>query len=148
MGRKENLREPWKPGESGNPKGRPPNRVRGDIAILFGSKRKAANFYDLSLAEIDEWEKAVLALSMDALKTLAQWTDAPAYPKGLAIAILTDMKNGKTATIEKLRERQYGKPVQRVELAGKGLFGNALTVEVIDSCEQVDRETDEEEQEQ
>lgn len=146
MGRMENLRPPWKPGESGNPKGRPPSRVRGNIAAIFGSKKRAAGFYDLTLGEVDEWERAVLALSIDALKTLAQWGDAPAYPKGLAIAILTDMKNGKTTTIDKLRERQYGKPTQRVEVSGNGVFGGALMVEVIDSREQVDKETEDEEQ--
>ena len=29
------------------------------------------------------------------------------------------MKDGKTDTIERLRERQYGKAVERVELTGK-----------------------------
>lgn len=29
------------------------------------------------------------------------------------------MKNGKTTTLDKLRERQYGKPTQRMELTGK-----------------------------
>ena len=33
--------------------------------------------------------------------------------------ILSDMKNGKTTTLDKLRERQYGKPTQRMELTGK-----------------------------
>ena len=38
---------------------------------------------------------------------------------GLAIAVLSDMKNGKTTTLDKLRERQYGKPTQRMEVTGK-----------------------------
>ena len=29
------------------------------------------------------------------------------------------MKNGKTTALDKLRERQYGKPTQRMELTGK-----------------------------
>ena len=35
------------------------------------------------------------------------------------MAILFDTKHGKTTTIDKLRERQYGKTVQKVELTGK-----------------------------
>ena len=50
---------------------------------------------------------------------MAKWDEAPAYPKGLAIALLTDMKNGKTTTLDKLRERVHGKEIQRIELTGK-----------------------------
>lgn len=58
-------------------------------------------------------------MSANDLKLLAKWDEAPAYPKGLAIAVLNDMKNGKTTTLDKLRERQYGKPTQRMEVTGK-----------------------------
>ena len=109
----------FKPGQSGNPKGRPKSRVPEQLVKIFGSKVRAKKFYSLSSVEIDEWEAAILSFSANDLKLLAKWDAAPAYPKGLAIAVLSDMKNGKTTTLDKLRERQYGKPTQRMELTGK-----------------------------
>lgn len=109
----------FKPGQSGNPKGRPRSRVPEQLVKIFGSKARAKKFYSLSSVEIDEWEAAILSFSANDLKLLAKWDAAPAYPKGLAIAVLSDMKNGKTTTLDKLRERQYGKPTQRMELTGK-----------------------------
>lgn len=109
----------FKPGQSGNPKGRPKNRVPDNLVKIFGSKAKAKKFYCLTVAEINEWEAVILTLSAEDLKVLAKWSDAPAYPKGLAIAVLSDMKNGKTTTLDKLRERQHGKPTQRMEITGK-----------------------------
>lgn len=109
----------FKPGQSGNPKGRPKSRVPEQLVKIFGSKARAKKFYSLSSVEIDEWEAVILSFSANDLKLLAKWDAAPAYPKGLAIAVLSDMKNGKTTTLDKLRERQYGKPTQRMELTGK-----------------------------
>jgi hypothetical protein len=34
------------------------------------------------------------------------------------MAIITDMKNGKTDTVQKLRERQYGQVKQQIEVTG------------------------------
>ena len=92
MANEQNLREPWKPGQSGNPKGRPKNRVPEQLVTIFGSKAKAKKFYCLSATEINEWEAAILTLSAEDLKVLAKWSGAPSYPKGLAIAVLSDMK--------------------------------------------------------
>lgn len=109
----------FKPGQSGNPKGRPKSRVPEQLVKIFGSKAKAKKFYSLSATEIDEWEAAILTFSVNDLRLLAKWEEAPVYPKGLALAVLSDMKNGKTTTLDKLRERQYGKPTQRMEVTGK-----------------------------
>lgn len=38
----------FKPGQSGNPKGRPKNRVPEQLVTIFGSKAKAKKFYCLS----------------------------------------------------------------------------------------------------
>lgn len=109
----------FKPGQSGNPKGRPKSRVPEQLVRIFGSKAKAKKFYSLSAVEINEWEAAILSFTFADLQLLVKWEEAPIYPKGLARAILSDMKNGKTTTLDKLRERQYGKPTQRMELTGK-----------------------------
>lgn len=113
-----NLRPPFKKGQSGNPKGRPPNRVPEQLVKIMG-KAKAKKFYKFTAEEITEWEAALLTMSANQIKLLAQWDEANAYPKGLAISILTDMKNGNTKTLDKLRERVIGKPTQRVEVTGR-----------------------------
>lgn len=107
----------FKPGHSGNPKGRPKSRVPDALARVM-PRTKARKFSALTAGEVDEWEKALLNLNMKQLQELAKYEDAPAYPRGLAVAILYDIKNGSTKTVEKLRERQYGTPVQRMELTG------------------------------
>jgi len=112
------LNPPFQKGKSGNPKGRPTSRVPEALKIVLGLK-KAKKFYQLSEAEVNEWEAAVLTMTANELKTLASWEDANSYAKGLAISILFDMKSGNTKTLDKLRERQFGKSVQKVELTGK-----------------------------
>lgn len=114
-----NLKEPWKKGQSGNPKGRPKNRVINEwLPECFGKKR-AKQIKALSQTEIDAWEQLLICLSAPELQVIAKWDGSPAYAKNIALSILTDMKNGRTTTVDKLRERQYGKPIQKVELTGK-----------------------------
>jgi hypothetical protein len=110
--------KPFQKGESGNPKGRPQSRVPDALKIVLG-KKKAKKFYQLNETEINEWEAAVLTMTANELKALAGWEDANSYAKGLAISILFDMKSGNTKTLDKLRERQFGKAIQKVELTGK-----------------------------
>ena len=116
--RKNIIPHQFKPGQSGNPKGRPPNRVPEQLVKIMG-KVQAKKFYKLSAVEITEWEAALLTMNANQLKLLAQWDEANAYPKGLAISILTDMKNGNTKTLDKLRERVLGRPTQRMEITGR-----------------------------
>lgn len=89
------------------------------LVKIFKSRRKAKAFYALTGYEIDEWESAVMTMKASELKDLVKWEDAPAYPKGLAIAILSDMKDGRTTTLDKLRARQFGEVTQKVELTGR-----------------------------
>jgi hypothetical protein len=112
------LKPPFPKGTSGNPKGRPPSRVPEALKNILGRK-KAKKFYRLNESEVNEWEASILTMTTNELKALASWEDANSYAKGLAMGILFDMKNGNTKTIDKLRERQFGKAVQKVELTGK-----------------------------
>lgn len=69
--------------------------------------------------EIDAIEQKVISISLSEAQLLSKSDDAPMYLKNLCIAIVLDMKNGRTDTIDKLQERQYGKAVQRIEVTGK-----------------------------
>ena len=143
MANEQNLCPPWKPGQSGNPKGRPKNRVPEILERILG-KAKAKKIFGLSQAEVDSWESTVLTLTAEQLKDMVKFENCPAYPKNLAIAILTDMKKGKTTTIDKLRERQFGKAVQRVELTGKDgqdfMPKNITTTEAKELIEQLEKD--------
>lgn len=51
---------------------------------------------------------------------LAKADETPAYAKTLAMAAIIDMKNGKTTTMDRLMDRQYGKPQQKVDITTNG----------------------------
>lgn len=140
-----NLRPPFKPGQSGNPKGRPPSRVPEQLVKIMG-KAQAKKFYKLSAVEIREWDAVLITMNVSQLKLLAQWDGANAYPKGYAISMLTDMKNGNTKTLDKLRERVIEHPTQRIEITGrdgKDLMTDPIMIEIIDSRDKVDaKDTD------
>src|SRR5574344_285199 len=112
-----NLRPPFKPGQSGNPEGRPKSRVPEQLVKVFG-KAQAKKIFKLNNSELEEWDAILLTMNVNQLKLFAQWDEASAYPKGVAVSILYDMKNGNTKTLDKLRERIGGKPSQRLELSG------------------------------
>lgn len=90
----------FKPGQSGNPKGRP------KIKINIAKHRRQS---DLSPEEINKWEKILLALRLSDIHKLAMSDKAPAYVKTLCMALIMDIKNGRADTAIKLRDRQYGK---------------------------------------
>lgn len=116
--KEQNLCKPWQPGQSGNPKGRPKNRVIQEWLPNALGKDRARKIKDLSRDEINTWERRLIVAGSDDLTAIAKSADAPIYAKNLAMAILYDTKNGKTATIDKLRDRQYGMPAKRIELTG------------------------------
>lgn len=117
----------WKKGQSGNPKGRPKSTINTTLGKIL-SKRKIKALEEMPQSDIDKWEKMLLTMDMDSLKSLAQLTTAPSYPRSLAVAILFDTKNGNTKTLDKLRSRQYNDAPKRVELTGKD--GAPLTTDL------------------
>lgn len=109
-------------------------------------KAQAKKIFKLNNLELEEWEATLLTLTVNQLKLLAQWDKTIAYAKGLAISILNDMKNGNTKTLDKLRERVFKLPTQRMEITGrdgKDLATGPIMIEIIDSRDKVDaKDTD------
>lgn len=122
-----NLRgHEFKKGQSGNPSGRPKNRINKLLNELLPKSRRASLKLELSQTEIDTIEKKALQLELSDLQTLAKADKTPAYLKTLAMAIIIDMKNGKTSTVDKLRDRQYGTVKQNVDVTGAVDFTQIL----------------------
>lgn len=96
------------PGVSGNPKGRPKNRVTELLDELLPKKSVRELKEDLTQSEIDTIERKSLQFEINDLKALAKSERTPAYLKSLVLAIIIDMKNGRITTVDKLRDRQYG----------------------------------------
>lgn len=108
----------FKPGHSGNPAGRPKSTAPEALAYLLGSKAKARKFYKLTKVDLDTWEQLLPSLTPDQLKLLVKWDAAPAFAAGMAFAMLRDMQKGSTATLDRIRDRQYGAVSKRIELTG------------------------------
>ena len=109
----------FKPGQSGNPKGRPKNRVPEMLMDALKLKNKKQLTASMSAEEVQDWEEYLMVASSDDIALLAQNTSIPVYARSLARAIHMDLKNGKTYTLDKLRERTLGKLTQKLELTGK-----------------------------
>lgn len=113
-------------GVSGNPKGRPPDKVKKLLAeILPKSKRKKIK-EELTLEEINTIEKQTMQLDFSDLQLIAKAEQTPAYLKTLSMAVIIDAKNGKTTTMDKLRDRQYGAVKQKLEMEGNVTFTQLL----------------------
>lgn len=115
-----NLCPPWQKGQSGNSKrngGRKKNRATELHKQLLGAKA-AAKFYGLTEEEISTYDAMLETLTMAELQVLAKSDSTPVYAKNYAIAILTDMKQGKTYTIDRVRQNRHGMATQRMELTG------------------------------
>lgn len=118
MANEQNLRAPWKPGESGNPKGRPKNKAYEDIKEVFGIK-KLNEIKKLDAGDTKTWDALLLVMTVPQLQAIAKADNVAAYARATAMAILTDIKNGKTGTIDRLNSRVNGEAAKKVELTGK-----------------------------
>lgn len=112
-----NLR-PFKPGQSGNPKGRPPDPAKEMLEAAMG-KKGARKFARLTKANKDDIDSILESATTDFLMFVAKWDGATTYAKGRALALLNDMKKGQTTQLDKISARLHGQPAQKVELTGK-----------------------------
>lgn len=108
----------FKPGQCGNPNGRPKNRAPEKLAKVMG-KSKVKKYYGLTNEEVEYWELSLISLRLDEITALAKDPDIPVYVRGLSMAILTETKRGETKTLDKLREHVYGRAKQQLELTGR-----------------------------
>jgi len=115
----EHIKPRWKPGESGNPKGRPKSRVKELMEGLLTVKQVKENTM-LDDSEIQAIELMVLSLDTTALQAIAKSEKTPVYMRTLAMAAMWDMKNGKTGTMNLLRDRQFGAVKKQVDVTTNG----------------------------
>lgn len=109
----------WKKGQSGNPKGRKKKTVDEVVMATLKLKSRKELQEGLSKTDVDNWEETLMSASSDVITIFAQSTEIPVYARAIARAIATDLKNGKTTTLDRLRDRRFGKVSQRLELTGK-----------------------------
>lgn len=116
-----NLKAPWTSETRPEPtnKGRKKNRINELLKKIISPTRLKRS-ESLSLEEINTIEQKVLALELSELQLLAKTDETSAYAKTLAMAIVIDMKNGRTTTVDKLRDRQYGTVKQTVDVTTAG----------------------------
>lgn len=109
----------WQPGQSGNPNGRPRNRVKELLDGLLTVKQVKENT-NLEERDINAIEQIILSLDTPALQAIAKSEKTPVYMRTLAMAAMWDMKNGKTQTMNLLRDRQFGAVKKQVDVTTNG----------------------------
>ncbi len=101
----------FKKGQSGNPNGRPRDRFNNKwLSKLFG-RRWVGNEDNkpLSESEMRNFELRACIMTKQELIAVCKAEFMPSFASGVAASILYDMKNGRTVTIDKIRERHFGK---------------------------------------
>jgi hypothetical protein len=128
----------FKPGQSGNPAGRPKSKVRPVLtSVLNRTKKEAKQRNEMTTEEINEWERQLLAMTVEELKILinTESDKVPAYAKSVAFAMVIDMKSGKFDTVNKIRERQYGKTLEQIDITTGGQPLNTPAPQVLTPAE-------------
>ena len=115
MANPENI-EPykWKPGQSGNPKGRPKKIIK-QLAELV----KKDFTLDLAMEDkfqIIEW---CLEKTQAEIELIINDKDSPVFVVCIASSIKSDIEKNKASTIESIFDRIYGRPKQALEHTGK-----------------------------
>lgn len=99
--------KPFKPGESGNPNGRP----RKYVSLLREQGYK--------LSEIHDTIHAILAMDLEELKGVWDNPKATVLEKTIAGAIRKSLEKGTLDSIETLISRIYGKPKENINMEGR-----------------------------
>ena len=100
--RPEDNPKPWVKGQSGNPDGRP----RKYVTTLAA--------YGYKLSEINDTIQAMMAMTMDELKTVYENPKATILEKTIAGAMRKSLEKGTLYSLETLLSRVYGLPKQEL----------------------------------
>jgi hypothetical protein len=103
-GKPENLR-PFKPGQSGNPKGRAPKYIT-TVTDKTGYRN----------SEIADCMKSMLKMTIGEISEIQKSKDAPILEKLLAAGIQSDLQKGDLRNLESILNRSYGKPKEQIEI--------------------------------
>jgi len=99
---------PYKPGQSGNPKGRPKRAV----SYLTGKGYK--------LTEINDTIQEMVGMNIAELKKVRESDNATILEKTIAEALKKGLEKGNLESIETLLNRVYGKPKQDYDITSGG----------------------------
>lgn len=99
--------------------GNKPDRVK-QLLKAVASPKKVAKAFSLTVEEVNTIEQAIPAMNLATLQKVAKDDNSFAYLKTLALAAIIDMKNGRTTTMDKLRDRQYGTVTKSVDVTSGG----------------------------
>lgn len=110
---------PYEKGQSGNPAGRPRNRAKEALRGYMNPKQLKATT-DFTNDEINTIERTLLTADTETLNQIAEAKEIPFYMRALAKAMICDMKAGRTDTVNRLRERQYGKAIEQIDITSSG----------------------------
>jgi hypothetical protein len=95
---------PYKPGQSGNPNGRP----RKYVSLLKEQGYK--------LAEINDTIQAMMSMDLEELKTVWDNPKATILEKTIAAAMRKSLEKGSLYSLETLLTRVYGKPKEQMDI--------------------------------
>jgi len=132
----------WKPGESGNPNGRPRNVLRNLCAEMNIDIREA-----VPLAEKVQFINRMLEMTLKQLKDIAGDVRAPAWMVMVASAIRSDISAGRMTTLEALLDRVHGRPTQAINLMSWSNDEKAKELEdftdaeIVEELERLDQST-------
>ena len=110
------LMDPWQPGQSGNPKGRPRKLLRKvceELQIDLGPA--------IPVSDKLEFVNRMLDMPIGELQDIATDPRAPSWMVMVASAIRADIRSGKITVLSELLDRVIGRPalfVSKPEQAG------------------------------
>jgi hypothetical protein len=116
-----NIVPRWKPGESGNPKGRPKKPV---LAMRVAGYK---------LAEINDTIQAMCSMNMEELKKIWDNPNSTVLEKTIASALRKGIEKGNLQNVETLLNRVYGKPKEQMDITtnGENISTPKLEIEII-----------------
>lgn len=120
MGYKD-IQPRWKPGESGNPKGRPKKPVL--TMKVEGYK----------LAEINDTIQMMCSMTAEELKKIWDNPKSTILERTIASALKKSIEKGNLDSMETLLNRVYGKPKEKVDIttAGEKINEPRVTIEIL-----------------